>query len=341
MESFINIFWNPHEQRLRALWRLLVLILVFIVVSIAIGLASGLLFLGWAALGQDVLTIQNTIGALVMLAATCISMWLVGRFIDRRPFRDFGFHLDTHWWADLGFGLALGALLMLGIFLVELAAGWVSVTGTLQTASPDQPFLLMILVPLVTFLGVGIYEEMLLRGYMLRNIAEGLHLPAIGARNAIIIAWVLSSIIFGVLHMFNPNATIISTINLMLAGVFLGLAYVLTGELAIPIGLHITWNFFQGNVFGFPVSGGDFSQATFIAIEQGGPDVWTGGAFGPEAGLMGIVAMLVGSGLIVLWVRWRRGSVGLHLPLAQAPARLRAEQAAPAHGERAPLPEAR
>jgi hypothetical protein len=341
MESFINIFWNPHEQRLRALWRLLVLIFVFIVVSIAIGLASGLLFLGWAALGQDVLTIQNTIGALVMLAATCISMWLVGRFIDRRPFRDFGFHLNTHWWADLGFGLALGALLMLGIFLVELAAGWVSVTGTLQTASPDQPFLLMILVPLVTFLGVGIYEEMLLRGYMLRNIAEGLHLPAIGARNAIIIAWVLSSIIFGVLHMFNPNATIISTINLMLAGVFLGLAYVLTGELAIPIGLHITWNFFQGNVFGFPVSGGEFSQATFIAIEQGGPDVWTGGAFGPEAGLMGIVAMLVGSGLIVLWVRWRRGSVGLHLPLAQAPARLRAEQAAPAHGERAPLPEAR
>jgi hypothetical protein len=127
----------------------------------------------------------------------------------------------------------------------------------------------------------------------------------------------------------------------MLAGVFLGLAYVLTGELAIPIGLHITWNFFQGNVFGFPVSGGDFSQATFIAIEQGGPDVWTGGAFGPEAGLMGIVAMLVGSGLIVLWVRWRRGSVGLHLPLAQAPAHLRTEQETPAHGERAPLPEAR
>jgi hypothetical protein len=85
--------------------------------------------------------------------------------------------------------------------------------------------------------------------------------------------------------------------------------------LAIPIGLHITWNFFQGNVFGFPVSGTD-AGATFIAIEQGGDALVTGGAFGPEASLIGIGAMVLGCALTVLWVRLRYGSAGIREKLA-------------------------
>jgi hypothetical protein len=102
----------------------------------------------------------------------------------------------------------------------------------------------------------------------------------------------------------------------MVAGLFLGLGFILTGELAIPIGLHITWNFFQGYVFGFPVSG--IGRTTsFIGINQGGPDLWTGGAFGPEAGLIGLLAMLLGSLLIGLWVRLLYGKVRLDTELAQ------------------------
>ncbi len=86
------------------------------------------------------------------------------------------------------------------------------------------------------------------------------------------LAWFASSIALGVLHVFNPNASLISTLYLVLAGLFLGLGLVMTGSLAIPIGLHITWNFFQGNVFGFPVSGNDYPGATIFSIEQGGPD---------------------------------------------------------------------
>ncbi len=101
----------------------------------------------------------------------------------------------------------------------------------------------------------------------------------------------------------------------MLIAILLGLGYMLTGELAIPIGIHITWNFFQGYVFGFPVSGGA-SGNSLIAIQQGGPDLWTGGVFGPEAGLVGILATTLGCGLILLWVKWRYGKVQLQSRLA-------------------------
>ena len=101
-----------------------------------------------------------------------------------------------------------------------------------------------------------------------------------------------------------------------LAGLFLGLAYVLTGELAIPIGLHITWNLFQGPVYGFPVSGTTARGAQVLVIEQGGPEAWTGGTFGVEGGLLCLLLTLLGSALIVGWVRWREGRVGWCVALA-------------------------
>jgi hypothetical protein len=99
----------------------------------------------------------------------------------------------------------------------------------------------------------------------------------------------------------------------------LGFGYVLSGELAIPIGLHITWNLFQGAVYGFPVSGFGPFGATFLATEQGGPKLWTGGSFGPEGGLLGPAAMLLGILLISLWIRLRQGKISLHSPIAEGP----------------------
>ncbi len=246
-------------------------------------------------------------------------MWAAGRFLDRRPFKDFGFHLDGGWWLDLLFGMLLGAALMTAVFLTQLALGWVTVTGSFRSLVPGAPFAPTILLPLAAFLGVGIYEELSSRGYQLRNMAEGLNYPALGPRGAVLAAWALSSVLFGVLHALNPNAGPLSVVNITLAGLMLGTAYVLTGELALPIGLHITWNFFQGNVFGLPVSGLQPLGATFISTEPTGPEIWTGGAFGPEGGLVATVATLAGILLTALWVRLRRGRVSIHTPLAEYP----------------------
>lgn len=317
MKTASALFWNSQESRPRALWRLLALLVLLVTLITIFGLALAVLLAGVGGIYlSSTFLVQAAYGAIITLLATAVSLWLAGRFLDHRPFADFGFHVDKSWWMDLGFGLSLGALIMAGIFVAEWAAGWLTITGTFRTIDPGQPFALAILPPIVLFICVGIYEEMLSRGYLLLNLAEGLNFPAIGSRGAIVLAWVLSSAIFGLAHSSNPNADAVSTVSLIAAGIFLGLGYVLTGELAIPIGLHITWNFFEGNVFGFPVSGGTFSQATFIAIRQSGPDLWTGGVFGPEAGLVSILAMLVGGLVILLWVRARRGTVAVQTALA-------------------------
>ena len=327
-----NPFWNGRQARLRAFWRLLIQGILFTLGLVAVSVVVGILGALWlvlrlgdlsqfagdpARLGATLAAhpAVRALSALGVLAVALASVWLAGRFLDRRPFAGFGFHLSRGWWRDLGFGLALGAALMAAIFLIEWGLGWVTITTTLQAAG-GSPLLPALALALLSFLSVGIYEELLSRGYALRNLAEGLNSRPLGPRGAVVAAWLISSLGFGLLHIANPNASLTSTAALMLAGLFLGLGYVLTGELAIPIGLHITWNFFQGNVFGFPVCGGR-AGPTLIAISQAGPDPWTGGAFGPEAGLLGIAAILVGSGLIVGWVRWRCGRVGLTEGLAE------------------------
>ena len=76
-----------------------------------------------------------------------------------------------------------------------------------------------------------------------------------------------------------------------------------------PHRLHITWNFFQGAVYGFPVSGFGTFGATLLSTEQGGPTLWTGGTFGPEGGLLIPAVMLLGMSLVALWTRLRTGKV--------------------------------
>ena len=315
----VNPFYNSQQRRLRAVWRILIQGFFYFALMLFLQtLAGSLLGINAASAGvnlSDSSALQAYIvnsplllplSALASLLAAWLSFLAAGRWLDHRRLPAFGFHFTRAWWRDFGFGLLLGAVLMGLIFSIELAAGWVTITQTLFSNRTDQPFWIGLLGYAALFLSVGVYEEMVSRGYHLRNMAEGLQGRFFSPRMALLAAYLLSSMLFGSLHMTNPNATITSTIFLMAAGLFLGLGYVLTGELAIPIGLHITWNFFQGCVFGFPVSGTEVS-ATFIAIQQSGPELVTGGAFGPESGLIGLAAIALGSALIVLWVRRMHG----------------------------------
>src|ERR1700683_913151 len=123
---------------------------------------------------------------------------------------------------------------------------------------------------------------------------KGLYGRRIGPRLALLLALLVSASLFGILHLLQPNATAVSSLNIFFAGVLMSVPYLLTGELAIPIGLHLGWNFFEG-ICGFAVSGLT-SGYGLLRTQQVGPAAWTGGEFGPEAGLLALGFTVLGCG---------------------------------------------
>ncbi len=306
---FRSILWNQSERRPRAPWRLLVgFCVVFGITVVVFALLFGLLSIFGLVVAFDPQTqpfVMTAFGGVI----TVLAVGLLSQYVDRRLFADYGFRFDTNWWLDCAFGLCLGALLMTGIFLFGLAFGWFAVVDTTQLT---DDFWLSFGVVLATFIIVGIYEELLLRGYLLTNLAEGFTwFDSLGHRGAVVAATLLSSSVFGVFHATNPNATLLSTLFISVAGVMLAAGYLFTGELAIPIGLHITWNVFQGVVYGFPVSGLTIPVSVIDTVPRGPPAV-SGGAFGPEAGIVGLAAMIVGTAAIAGYVGFREGELRLH-----------------------------
>lgn len=321
MNYIKDIFWNSQQKRVRAGYRLITGIFLYSVFSGI--LSSTLTSISGHKLSSEAPVWFFIIYACAQIFSAFGSIWIVGHFLDRRPFTDFGLNIDKSWWIDFGFGFVLGAVLMAAIFVAEYEAGWITVVSMYHVIDPELPFIIPLLVVFLVFIGVSFAEELLTRGYILKNLAEGFNFKSIGPKAAIVIAWLISSSIFGLAHLNNPNATWVSSFNITLAGILLGYGYVLTRQLSIPMGIHLSWNFFQGNVFGFPVSGMTLPSqfATFVEIEQSGPDIWTGGAFGPEAGLIGLCAMILGMVLMYFWVRARRttGEKGINQSLAIYP----------------------
>lgn len=300
-----RVAWNQLEARPRLPVRLLLAVLVFVGANIAAVIALRPVF---RALG-DIESIADPTGgpptatAVSLLVSTVVTLgvvYAVGRWIDQREFADFGFRFDAAWWRKLWVGLGLGVGLQTGIFVIGLVAGWIEVTGFLVVAGEGRAFWPWLVVSLIVFPPAALAEELLVRGYLLKNLAEGFcwfnDVEQAGAATGAIL---LSSAVFGIGHAANPNATLTGVLAIGLAGVMLGLAYVLTGELALPIGLHVSWNVAQGSLYGFPVSGTGFGVSV-IGTADVGPRVMTGGAFGPEAGVLGILAILSGT-LFILW----------------------------------------
>jgi membrane protease YdiL (CAAX protease family) len=277
-----RIFLSPEEPRLRAGWRLSLHLLLLILISIAF-LIIGLL-----------ITSLSHIDLIVLLVAVSLTTWIARRFFDRRSFRSLGFQITRHTLPDMAFGFALPAMIMGLIYLFEWSLGWLQFEGWAWETVPTGTVLTELSVALMSFIAVGYYEELFSRGYQLQNLVEGLNLHW---------AIFLSSVFFSLLHWGNPHANLISSLGLLLAGYFLAYAWVRTRQLWLAIGLHIGWNFFEGPIFGFPVSGLD----TFHLIRQStqGPALFTGGAFGPEAGLIQLPVLLLGALLIKLYTRDR------------------------------------
>jgi membrane protease YdiL (CAAX protease family) len=276
-----QIFLSPDEPRLRAGWRLLlqtILMLVFGTILGAIALALG------------ILDLDSIWGQVLNFLIITGSVYVARRWLDKRSFESLGLQLDRHTLLDILAGIAITFVQMGFIYVLMLSIGWLTFEGFAWEFDPVNVVVMGVLSFFVVFMFVGWNEELLSRGYHLQTIASGLNL-----------FWgvVISSAIFGLLHLGNPNATWVSAAGIFFAGVYLAYGYIRTKQLWLPIGLHIGWNFFEGVVFGFPVSGLDIYALTRITVH--GPEIWTGGAFGPEAGLIVLPSLIVGGLLIYLY----------------------------------------
>jgi membrane protease YdiL (CAAX protease family) len=253
------------------------------------------ILLGWLlffTLASEFNLLAQQVLATVTITA---SVFAARRYLDHRSFTSLGFQWTSRAPVDILAGFLISALLMGLIFLIEWSAGWLNINNfAWQVQQAGLPMLGSILLALIFFILVGWTEELFSRGYQLQNLAEGLNL-----------FWgvLLSSLFFAALHFANPAFTsgINPFIGLIFAGLFLAFGYVRTRQLWLPIGLHIGWNFFEGTIFGFPVSGLNMFHLIDQTVQ--GPDLITGGLFGPEAGLIILPVLALGAGLIYLYTR--------------------------------------
>ncbi len=298
------IFVSPAEPRLRAGWRIIIHAILYNALVFCLAIPYAL-----AVYWTDLSAYDLWISQVVSLVAVNLSVLLARRFLDRRSITSLGIQISPRLLFDLLAGFLIAGLMQSLIFGLEMSLGWLEIKsfawnhsyslqilGSLPPSTQTGLFIAgMAIIWLLYFSLVGWNEELLFRGYRMQNISEGLN-PWWGV--------ILSSLWFGSAHWLNPGASWQSMIGIFLAGIFLAFGYLRTRQLWLPIGLHISWNFFEGTVFGFPVSGMDMYSLIHPSIT--GPEAWTGGAFGPEAGLILLPALVFGALLTYGYTRLRK-----------------------------------
>lgn len=289
-----SIFFSPDEPRLRAGWRLLVQSFIFGLITLCGIVPISILFL----IPDISLSFESLLffEQMTRLIAVGLSVFLARRFLDKRSFTSLGLKIDWQAGVDILLGIGITFIMMVMIFGIEFSMDWLTIDGFAWQSESLGQVIIKTIVPLFIYVLVAWNEELLSRGYHFQTLTSGLGL-----------FWgvVLSSAIFSIMHLGNPNtdAKFYVAVGIFLAGVFLAYGYIRTRQLWLPIGLHFGWNSFEGVVFGFPVSG--MNTYRLIRTTVKGPELWTGGDFGPEAGLLLIPALMVGIFLVFLFTRRR------------------------------------
>lgn len=211
------------------------------------------------------------------------------KYIEKRKISTIGFTKDS-WLKKYGKGFLIGFAMMAIVVLILFALGCVSVNK-----SPSQPTgyaaLGGVMIILIGWIIQGATEEIVTRGWFMNVLA---------ARYNMGFALILSSTIFGVMHLFNPEVNYIAVINIILVGLFYGIFVTKTNDLWAVCGMHSAWNFAQGNVFGFEVSGINVEVSSIFDLNLVGNNIIGGGNFGPEAGLAATFVLLSSIIIVVL-----------------------------------------
>lgn len=286
-----QIFINS-AGRLRSGWRLLVFITVYFLLLfllgtiVRLGYALALRTLGGGPGGY----FQNVVFRLVILFAALGAGYFCTRWLEGLRWRALGLSTHSGWLRDLLVGSAIGIASLTLATAFATACGGLSFTVSGSATLPQVGKTL--LLSAVLFVLAALAEEALFRGYPLQTLTRA-KLVGIGV--------LVTSFAFAAIHMGNPNLSEgLPYLNLLLAGVWLAVAYLRTRSLWFPLGVHWAWNWAQASLFGLPVSGiNDLAPHSLLHGFDSGPTWLTGGNFGIEGGLACTIAVIIST--IFIW----------------------------------------
>lgn len=263
------IFKNEFDE-LRAGWLLLCYAALFSAIS------AGIFF--------AVISLEGTpdqfAAAAISLIASAAASYLVVKLLHKKTLAAIGLAFDMRGLRDAGIGMLAGILMMTFIFGLQYLQGYVTVSATeYDLSSGAQVFL----VSMAFFCVAALFEEILFRGYPFQTLVRGI---------GFIPSTLLVALAFGAAHLANPNANAFGFINTAIASVLFCVAYWRTRSLWLPFGIHFGWNFAQTTLYGFPTSGVHFTRFELTQLKQFGPEWVTGGAYGPEAGVLATLAIV-------------------------------------------------
>lgn len=221
---------------------------------------------------------RNLLKGLFVSALCVFSYILFFKKYDKRAITEFSTK-------GLAKNLILGTLI--GFTLQSLTILVIYLNGSYSVVNINP--ISFILIPFAIMFTVAIIEEILVRGIIFRIVEEKL---------GTYISLTISSVLFGVFHLANPNGTLISSICITMAGFMLGAAFVYSRNLWFPIALHFAWNFTQSGIYGAITSGNEKTNSLLNAKIQG-PQFITGGEFGPEGSIQAILFCAVGAILLL------------------------------------------
>ncbi len=283
-----DIFYD-RSGTLRSGWRFGFFLLLFIL----LGMTGSFLVFGLLITlgsGPELASPAGfALNSFVLLVAALTAGWFSGRVLEGLPFRALGASVSAAGLRNLAIGCGVGAATILIAVLIAFSVG--GLRFELHAAGTASSLLVSALTALGVFTVAAAFEEALFRGYILQTFARsGLAWFAI----------LLTSVFFGVAHLSNPNSGYISTLNTMLAGIWFGVAYLKTRDLWFVTGIHLTWNWLQGAVFGIEVSGlKELTPSPLLREIDSGPTWLTGGEYGLEGGIACTIALVLS--IVAIW----------------------------------------
>lgn len=284
-----DFFYNK-AGRLRSGWRLAIFIIAFLILSIAL-----VIFVNFAlarVLSRDAYDVMFAEGgwgfvlqSFVTFVPAALVAWGCGYVLEDLPWRALGWALHRSWLRDLLVGLLVGGAAVGLAAAIGAGAGGYRIEFTAAGAGDIARTLAA--SGFVFLLGAAA-EEMTFRGYPLQTLMRSWPIAP---------ALVFSSIIFGLVHMQNPNVVPgFTLVNTALAGAWLAVAYWRTRSLWFPLGLHFGWNWVQGALLGSPVSGiTRITPHPLFKLTDAGPEWIGGGAYGIEGGAACTLAIILGT----------------------------------------------